>query len=555
MDEIQNEWVWWKHGVIYHIYPLSFNDTNNDGKGDLRGIIEKLNYFETLGIDAIWLSPIFQSPMADCGYDISDYYSIDPVFGNLNEFKELLQKAHARNIMVILDMVLNHTSVNHPWFIASRSDKMNPKRNWFIWEPASGKRKPNNWKTAFGGSCWEYDKTTSEYYLHSFFKEQPDLNWRNKEVRNEMFKMLSYWLEMGVDGFRFDVINYIVKDKKLRNNPFLYGIFSLRKIKTRNRPKSYKIIRSLRKLMDKYPDKMSVGEIYTLPPGDPKLTASYLLKGNNSLQLTFDFSIFFVRWNARKYFRTIEKWQNSIPEKGWPSNVFSNHDLFRAFNRRGIGRNQEQKARLMALLLLTIKGTAFIYYGEEIGMKNGNIPKSRIQDPLGKKFWPFFKGRDRARTPMQWENSSFAGFSVTEPWLPVNNDYQNVNVENQLSDPDSLLNLYRQLIHLRRSYPALHSGSWIPVCKGKNGILAYFRKSEFVQFLIVLNFTSKKKQYFYNFKPFFKLIFSTFPFPAKSYMEDFIWLQPFEGVIIQLHEEGELKNSNIHHSICYFPYY
>ncbi len=306
MSENENGRVWWKHGVIYHIYPLSFYDSNHDGKGDLKGVILKLDYLASLGVDAIWLSPIFQSPMADFGYDVSDYYSIDPVFGSLDDFKELLEKAHERNIKVILDIVLNHTSEEHPWFIESKSDKNNPKRNWYIWRHSIKNKKPNNWKSAFGGSCWEYDRETKEYYLHSFLKQQPDLNWRNKEVRTEMFNMLNHWLELGVDGFRFDVINFIVKDKKFRNNPFLYWLFSKRKLRTRNHSKSYRIIRKLRKVLDKYPDCTSIGEIYTLPPGDPKLSASYLLNGKNALHLTFDFSIFFVRWNARKYYKVIE---------------------------------------------------------------------------------------------------------------------------------------------------------------------------------------------------------------------------------------------------------
>ena len=535
MSEIKNEWKWWKHGIIYHIYVLSFNDSNNDGKGDLRGVIQKLDYLKNLGIDAILLSPVFQSPMADFGYDVSDFYSIDPVFGDLNDFKELLKEAHLMNIKVIPDMILNHTSMEHPWFIESSSDKMNPKRNWYIWNSASGKRKPNNWKTAFGGSCWEYDTTTNEYYLHSFLKEQPDLNWRNKEVRKEMFKILRYWLDIGVDGFRFDVINYIIKDKKLRNNPFLYWFSSSGKIRTRNHPKSYKIIRSLRKLLDNYTDKMSVGEIYTLPPGDPILAASYLLEGNNSLHLTFNFSIFFMRWRAKSYFRAVEKWQNSIPEEGWPSNVFSNHDLFRAINRRGIGRNKEQKARLLALLLLTLKGTPFIYYGEEIGMKNSNIPYNRIKDPLGKKYWPFFKGRDRARTPMQWCGSHFAGFSGTEPWLPVNDDYQKLNVEYQSTDPGSLLNLYKQLIRLRHLFPALYHGSWIPDCNGKNGILSYSKQYNNEYFLIVLNFTSNQKPYFRKFNSVYKLIFSTIPNSQTKFSTESCILMPYEGVIFQLH--------------------
>jgi alpha-glucosidase len=279
---------------------------------------------------------------------------------------------------------------------------------------------------------------------------------------------------------------------------------------------------------------MSVGEIYTLPPGDPKLSASYLAKGNNSLHLTFDFSIFFVYWSARGYFKTIEKWQNSIPENGWPTNVFSNHDLFRIFNRRLTGRNQEKKARLLALFLLTLRGTPFIYYGEEIGMKNGTIPRKMIKDPLGKKFWPFFKGRDRARTPMQWDTSSNAGFTAAEPWLPVNSDYHQKNIENQKTNPDSLLTLYHKLIALRRAYPALNRGSWIPDCPGKNGIISFFRTVDQEKMLIILNFTSSKKTVLRKSDHNETLILSSTPEIGASINGDFYRLQPYEGIILKL---------------------
>jgi len=530
--ETNVDWIWWKHGVFYHIYPLSFFDSNNDGKGDLRGIIQKLGYLQNLGVDAIWLSPVFRSPMAEFGYDVSDYYTIDPVFGNLDDFRELLHEAHARNIRVILDMVLNHTSSQHPWFVESKSSKENPKRNWYIWEPPKNGRKPNNWKTAFGGSCWEFDANTGEYYLHSFLKDQPDLNWRNKELRIEMFGMLSFWLETGVDGFRFDVINFIVKDKKLRNNPFLFWQPFSRKIRTRNQPKSYKIIRKLRELLNNYPERMSVGEIYALPPGDPGLAASYLSEGNNSLHLTFDFSIFFVYWSARKYFKAIEKWQNSIPPEGWPTNVFSNHDLFRSFNRKFTGRNPDKKARLIALLLMTLRGTPFVYYGEEIGMKNARIPKHKIQDPLGKKFWPFFKGRDRARTPMQWNEKKSGGFSLVEPWLPLNDDFKEKNVENEMINQESLLNLYRNLIKLRKQYIALNAGDWIPDCPGKNGIISFYRKNGDEKLLIVLNFTSRSKTFNKALHQKDKIIFSTVYNTNASRFGDLIYLQPYEGIVL-----------------------
>lgn len=549
MNKKKKDWNWWKQGVIYHIYVLSFFDSNNDGKGDLQGIIKKLDYLEKLGINAIWLSPVFKSPMIDYGYDVSDYYSIEPVFGNLNDFRKLLQEAHDRNIRIILDIVLNHTSDQHPWFIESSADINSSKRDWYIWKTASGKRKPNNWKTAIGGSCWEYHQGSQQYYLHSFLKEQPDLNWRNKEVQHEMFNMLRYWLEMGVDGFRFDVINFIVKDKKMRNNPLLYWLSASSKIRTRNQKASYKIVSKIRKLVDEYPERMIVGEIYMLPPGNATLAASYLASGNDALHLAFDFSIFFVPWNARRYFKTLEKWQNSIPAEGWPSMVFSNHDLLRSFNRFGIGRNPKQKARLLGLLLLTMRGTPFIYYGEEIGMKNGHIQKSKLKDPIGKKFWPFYKSRDHARTPMQWKKSPYAGFSKEEPWLPVNKDYQKVNVAIQSSDPDSLLNLYRQLIHLRNLYPALSIGSWIPINKGENGVISFLRKLEKEQFIILLNFTSSKKTFKWKFNGSVHLILSTLFIPDTLLNSNSYVLQPYEGLILKL---NQAKKKDIQYPVVEF---
>jgi alpha-glucosidase len=531
-----DEWIWWKHGVFYHIYPLSFFDSNNDGFGDLRGIMLKLDYLKELGVDAIWLSPIFLSPGADCGYDISDYYTIDPKFGTIDDFRKLREEAHHRNIKVVLDMVLNHTSNKHPWFIESASDKKSLKRDWYIWKSGKGNRKPNNWKTAFGGSCWEYHKGTGQYYLHSFLKEQPDLNWRNKEVRKEMFRMLRYWLEEGVDGFRFDVINFIVKDKKLRNNPFLHWMNSSRKLRTRNHPRSYKIIRTLRKLLDKYPDKMSVGEVYTLPPGDAKLSASYLANGENSLHLAFDFSLIFTSWNARAYYKVIDRWQKSIPEKGWPCNVFSNHDLLRFYNRSRFGFFKKKKTRIIALLLMTLRGTPFLYYGDEIGMKNSSVPLGKMKDKLGKKYWPLYRGRDRSRTPMQWNSYPNAGFSVAEPWLPVDKNFAEVNVESQKENPDSVLNFYRSLIMLRKSSAALHRGNWIALNNGSGNLMAYMRTTADERILVLINFSPFAKHYVYPLKSRDKLLLSTHKSSLGKTFSSKINLKPFEGLVFKLNE-------------------
>jgi alpha-glucosidase len=484
--------TWWKHGVFYHIYPRSFMDSNNDGIGDIRGIIKKLDYLSDLGITAVWISPMYESPMQDFGYDISDFRKIDPVFGNIDDFKCLLREAHERHIRIVMDLVMNHTSILHPWFIESASSLDNPKRNWYIWKDGTRNKKPNNWRSAFGNSGWEYDKGTGQYYLHSFLKEMPDLNWRNKEVRKAYFKEVRFWLDLGVDGFRLDVINMIVKDKKFRNNPYLLGIPLIQKHKyTRNRPRSLRITRLLRELLDEYDDRMCVGEIYTLPPGDPAKAADYLGSGEDSIHLAFDFSLMFQPWKAAKYYRCLAKWYSHIPENGWACNVLSNHDIFRSLTRFRRNCHHTDQAKLLAVMLLTLKGTPFIYYGDEIGMKNARLRKDQVRDPLGKRFWPFFKGRDRARTPMQWSSAMHAGFSTAMPWLPVNNDYLEVNVNVESKDPGSVLNLYRRLISLRTAEPALNNGEWTPVIKGINGILAYFRVLQKEKILVVLNFRNR----------------------------------------------------------------
>lgn len=504
------EWIWWKHGVIYHIYPRSFYDSNNDGIGDIIGIIKKMDYLEELGVDAIWLSPIYASPQIDFGYDVSDFRNVDPIFGSLNDFKKLLKEAHSRNIKVIMDLILNHTSDKHSWFIEASSSKDNPKRKWYLWKKGKGNRPPNNWKTSFGEKAWEYHEETDQYYYHSFFKEQPDLNWRNNSLKNEMFNTVEFWLNMGVDGFRLDVANLIVKDKKYRNNPsFLQILNRNKKVYTRNRPRSVKTIKELRKVIDKYEDRMMVGEIYTLPPGDSNLASKYLGNGNDALHLAFDFSLIFTPWKANKYARAIQRWYNTIPDKGWPCNVLSNHDLHRSFDRFILSFQKEKKAIVSAFLLLTLKGTPFIYYGEEIGMQNVNVSKKNIQDPVGKKFWPFYKGRDRARSPMQWNQQENAGFSKTKPWLPLKSNYKKVNVEKQKNSKTSVFFYYSSLIHLRKKYKALYAGDFSILNAGKKGVLMYKRRFKNSSLIVVLNFKNTKQKVQIENQTAVQVIFST----------------------------------------------
>jgi len=533
MNERAEGWIWWKHGVIYHIYPRSFYDSSGDGIGDLHGIIARLDYLQDLGIDGIWLSPVYPSPMVDSGYDITDFRGIDPVFGTLNDFRRLLDEAHARGIRVIMDLVMNHTSDQHPWFQDSRSSLHSPRRNWYIWSDGKGKKLPTNWRSAMGGSAWTRDNTTGQFYMHSFFKEQPDLNWRDRELQEVFFGEARYWLEMGVDGFRLDVINYIVKDDKMRDNPSDRGFPLFHQPKyTRNRPRSLKIIRDFRKMLEEYPERTSIGEIYTMPPGDARAVAKYLGDGADGLHMAFDFSLIFRSWNAAKYFRCIREWYRRIPENGWPCNVLSNHDLLRSINRFPWRRHQLKKAKVAAVLLLTLRGTPFLYYGEEIGIKNRPIPYRKILDPIGKRFWPLFSGRDKARTPMQWDATPHAGFTTGIPWLPVGWDYRTVNVSEQLKDPGSLLNVYRNMIRARRNHPSLREGNWEVIRRGRRGLLVYARTLGDEECVVMLNFTNQKKKCWMNREVTGTVIFSTEKRSGELYLNS-ITAQPFEATVLK----------------------
>jgi len=532
--EFKNEGSWWKHGVIYQIYTRSFYDKNGDGIGDLAGVIDKLDYLKNLGISAIWLTPIFETPNYDFGYDVRDYREVDPTLGTLDDFAALLQEAHRRGIRVILDMVLNHTSHLHSWFLESRSSTDNAKRDWYIWHDKVDGGPPNNWKNAFGGSAWEWDKKTEQYYLHSFLKEQPDLNWRNKDVRNAFYDILRFWLKLGVDGFRLDVINMIVKDKKFRDNPFTFRFPFFQEPKyNSNQEKSLRIVKKIRKVIDEFDDRVLVGEIYTLPPGNARASAAYLRNGNDGLHLAFDFSLLFSKWNARSYYFNIKRWLNLIPEDGWPCHVLSNHDLHRSFNRSGLFSEPEKKAKVAAVLMLTLLGTPFVYYGEEIGMENTPVPRRKISDPLGKKYWPLYSGRDQARRPMLWNNNPHAGFSTKEPWLPINNNYREKSVETQSKDEKSIYSLYKALMEIRQSKPALSEGNIRFVEKGLLGILAYTRIFENQTILVALNFSSRKKKMSLPKHSRWKILANTYITYENLVFSEHLDLLPYEAVILE----------------------
>ena len=477
---------WWQRGVIYQIYPRSFLDANGDGIGDLRGIRDRLDYCASLGVDALWLSPIYPSPMADFGYDISDYTNVAPIFGTLEELDQLLVEIKRRGMRLILDYVPNHTSDAHPWFKDSRTSRDSPKRDWYLWrDPLPGGGPPNNWLSHFGGSAWAWDEATEQYYYHSFLKQQPDLNWRNPRVVAAMHEVLRFWLDRGVDGFRVDVLWLLMKDDLWRDNPpnpdykpAMPAFHSQIPLYTSDRPEVQSIVSGLRSVLDAYDSRVLIGEIYL--PLD-RLMAYY---GPNldGVHLPFNFQLLQSVWNARGVAALIDQYEGALPRGGWPNWVLGNHDNPRIASRVGL-----PQARVAAMLLLTVRGTPTMYYGDELGMVNVPIPADRVQDPLEKNVPGKGLGRDPCRTPMQWDGSSHAGFSVSEPWLPVSEDYPVVNVRSEAEDPSSCLTLYRRLLALRRSHPALSVGAYEPLAAAGD-VLAYWRRMPEELVLIALNF-------------------------------------------------------------------
>jgi alpha-glucosidase len=479
--------LWWQHGVVYQIYPRSFLDADGDGVGDLPGIEQRLDYLTWLGVDAVWISPIYPSPMADFGYDVADYTGIHPLFGSMADFDRLLDAAHARDLKVILDFVPNHTSSEHPWFLASRSSRDDPKRDWYLWyDAAPDGGPPNNWRSVFGGSAWEWDARTGQYYYHAFLREQPDLNWRNPAVRAAMFDALRFWLDRGVDGFRVDVMWHMVKDAQLRDNPVnphftpdqppyeeLLPVFST------DQPEVHEIVTEMRRLTDGYEARLIIGEIY-LPIS--KLVMYYGVGGAMGAHLPFNFQLVTLPWDARTILAAIAEYEGALPAGGWPNWVLGNHDQPRIASR--VGRGQ---ARVAAMLLLTLRGTPTLYYGDEIGMHDVAIPPERIRDPQALNMPGIGRSRDTARTPMQWTAGHAAGFTTAaEPWLPVSVDHGRVNVEAQRDDPYSMLALHRELLALRRAEPALSVGSFAPV-PGPASVIAYVREAAGRRFLVALN--------------------------------------------------------------------
>ncbi|MBV9108069.1 MAG: DUF3459 domain-containing protein [Gemmatimonadetes bacterium] len=477
---------WWQHGVIYQAYPRSFLDTNGDGVGDLPGITARLDHLRRLGVDALWISPFYPSPMRDFGYDVTDHRGVDPIFGTLEDFDRLLEAAHARGLKVIVDYIPNHTSDLHPWFLESRLSRDNPKRDWYIWrDPAPDGGPPNNWLSTFGGPAWTLDPATGQYYLHTYLREQPDLNWRNPKVETEMLDVMRVWLDRGVDGVRVDGVQNVIKDDQFRDNPpnpaFRPGddpFLSLLRVWSGDRPEVHDVIARMRRVIDGYPgDRVLIGEIYN----SLERLVTYYGQEGAGCHFPYNFQLLQLPWNARAIEDAVRRYEALLPPGAWPNWVLGNHDRPRVASRVGAAQ-----ARVAAMLLLTLRGTPTIYYGDEIGMADVPIPPDRVQDPFEKNVPGMGLGRDPERTPMQWSGAPHGGFTAGTPWLPIAPDYREVNVETQRCDPASMLALHQRLLALRRAEPALSVGSWTPVA-AEGDVLAYLREHGDSRFLVALN--------------------------------------------------------------------
>lgn len=550
--------VWWKESVVYQIYPRSFKDSNNDGIGDLNGIIEKLDYLKELGIDVIWLSPVYQSPNDDNGYDISDYQQIMKEFGTMKDFDNMLEQAHKRGIKIMMDLVVNHTSDEHRWFIESKSSKNNPYRDYYIWKDGKNGKEPNNWGSCFGGSAWQYDKTTDMYYLHLFSKKQPDLNWDNPKVRDEIFSMMTWWCEKGIDGFRMDVISMISKDKNLPDGigNSLYGDFSPYVI---NGPHVHDYLQQMNKeVLSKY-DLITVGETSGVTVDEAKKYAS---EDGTELNMVFQFEHMDLdggesfKWNKRKIDlielkKVLSKWQKELEGKAWNSLYWNNHDQPRIVSRLGndSDKYREISAKMLATCLHMMKGTPYIYQGEELGMTNmsfenindfrdiesinayNELTSNEIINKDDMMEFLRYKSRDNARTPMQWDNTPNAGFTEGKPWICVNPNYTKINAQEQIKREDSVFNYYKQLIKLRKQNPIIVYGTYDLFLADDPNLYIYTRTYENDKLLIVCNFTDKEVNF--NLPDEFKnssVLISNYK--HSNIFENSI-LKPYEAVVLK----------------------
>lgn len=563
METLQSS-LWWQSAVIYQIYPRSFQDSNGDGVGDLAGILSRLDYLVELGVDALWISPFYLSPMADFGYDVADYCNVDPLFGSLADFDALIARAHELGLKLILDFVPNHTSDQHPWFQESRSSRDNPRRDWYLWrDPADGSgppetRPPNNWMSHFGGPAWTYDEATGQFYMHSFLTQQPDLNWRNPEVRGAIYAAMRFWLDKGVDGFRMDVLWLLVKDSQFRNNPVnpdwrpgssSFGRFL--PLYTANRPETHEIVAEMRSLLQSYSssagDRLLIGEIYlpldelvhyygsSVPEAvtdEHDLTNAAITSPRlNGAQLPFNFHLIQTAWRADAIAGLISDYEAALPPGAWPNWVLGNHDQTRLATRIG-----PAQARVAAMLLLTLRGTPTLYYGDELGMTDGIIPPAEVRDPAEKNQPGIGMGRDPERTPMLWDNSSHAGFTIGRPWLPIADDSPLHSVETETRDAGSMLSLYRALLALRREHPALHSGDVYgvkPTGAGNSVVLAYRRTDGAERMQVLLNLSGLPQT---TTCPPGHILLSTDPAREREGVSGELTLRRAEGLLISLDE-------------------
>lgn len=482
--------LWWQNGVIYQVYLRSFQDTDGDGIGDLKGIERRLDYLAGLGVDAIWISPFYPSPMVDFGYDVTDYCGVDARFGTLADVDDLLAQAHARGFKVLLDFVPNHSSDQHPWFVESRSSRTNPKRDWYVWrDGAPDGGPPNNWISDFGGSAWEWDEITGQYYYHAFLKDQADLNWRNAEVRAAMYDAMRFWFDRGVDGFRIDVLWHMIKSADFLDNPAnpayqpaMGEMHRVLQLHSTDQPEVHEIAAEMRTIADRYgaggrSARVLVGEIYL--PVDRLM--SYYGDARPGVHMPFNFQLVDAPWQARSLARLIADYEAALPPGGWPNWVLGNHDRPRVASKRG-----GPQSRIAAMLLLTLRGTPTLYYGDELGLTDVDIPGDAIRDPRELREPGFGLGRDPVRTPMPWDGSEHAGFTVATPWLPLNADWPTRNVDRMSADPTSILTLYRQLLAVRRAFPVLALGD-VALLDAEGDVLAYARGHGDERLIVALN--------------------------------------------------------------------
>jgi alpha-glucosidase len=533
---------WSRRASVYHVYPRSFKDTNADGIGDLQGIIDVLDYFndgteESLGVDVLWLSPIYPSPGKDFGYDVTDHKAIDPLMGDMATFETLLAEAKRRDIRILLDYIPNHTSDEHPWFQESRHSRDNPKRDWYIWrDPAEDGGPPNNWLSVFGGSAWTFDEMTGQYYLHHHFSFQPDLNWRNPKVRNEMLDVLRFWLDKGVSGFRTDAVYTLIEDISFADNPpnpeYRPGkddpYLSLIHTHDEGNEETYATLGEMCAVLSEYDDACMVSESYVDVPTLDRLYAAC----KDGRHAPLNFSLISLPWDAQEYKKHVDEMEASLDGHEWPNYVLGNHDRRRVTDRLG-----RDRARLLAILQMTLRGMPFIYYGEEIGMKGAHVPDDARKDPLSLQLPGMHMGRDSERSPMQWDGTAHAGFSEARPWLPVAEDYELYNVKAEEEDPDSFLALYRHLIWHRKRSAALSSGKYVSIEVGSGDVLAYERVSSDERVCVVLNFSTEDRDINLPFRK-AKVVASTHMRKEGETVEDPQYrLRAYEGLVLSIHAD------------------